>query len=87
VTRALLLELDAWTRGDREPPAVAVSRHRERRARAPRGRALSEGAVVPVHDLHAPSVAHGLRARVQHDACDHIEPPQTASRIGCSSRR
>ena len=43
VTRALLLELDAWTRGDREPPASQYP-------------AIAKGELVPLEDVHFPKV-------------------------------
>ena len=46
VTRALLLDLDAWTRNDDEPPPSQYPDDVERGARGVRGRALPQGAVV-----------------------------------------
>ncbi len=43
VTRALLLELDAWTRGDRQPPASQYP-------------AVAKGELVPLEDVHFPKV-------------------------------
>jgi hypothetical protein len=43
VTRALLLELDAWTRGDREPPASQYP-------------AIAKGELVPLEAVHFPKV-------------------------------
>jgi Alpha/beta hydrolase domain len=43
VTRALLLDLDAWTRGDREPPASQYP-------------AIAKGELVPLEDVHFPKV-------------------------------
>ena len=43
VTRALLLELDAWTRSDREPPASQYP-------------AIAKGELVPLEDVHFPKV-------------------------------
>jgi Alpha/beta hydrolase domain len=43
VTRALLLELDAWTRGDREPPASQYP-------------AIAKGELVPLEDVRFPKV-------------------------------
>ena len=43
ITRALLLELDAWTRGDREPPASQYP-------------AIAKGELVPLEDVHFPKV-------------------------------
>jgi hypothetical protein len=43
VTRALLVELDAWTRGDREPPASQYP-------------AIAKGELVPLEDVHFPKV-------------------------------
>ena len=43
VTRALLLELDAWTRGDREPPPSQYP-------------AIAKGELVPLEDVHFPKV-------------------------------
>jgi len=43
VTRALLLELDAWTRGDREPPASQYP-------------TIAKGELVPLEDVHFPKV-------------------------------
>lgn len=43
VTRALLVELDAWTRGDREPPASQYP-------------TIAKGELVPLEDVHFPKV-------------------------------
>ena len=43
VTRALLVELDAWTRGDREPPSSQFP-------------VLAKGELVPLEDVHFPKV-------------------------------
>ena len=71
VTRALLLELDAWTRGDREPPASQYP-------------AIAKGELVPLEDVRFPKVPSfpfttymprvwrmDYGPRIQHDACDH----------------
>jgi len=43
VSRALLVELDAWTRGDREPPPSQYP-------------AIAKGELVPLEDVHFPQV-------------------------------
>ena len=43
VNRALLVELDAWTRGDREPPASQYP-------------TIAKGELVPLEDVHFPNV-------------------------------
>ena len=43
VTRALLIELDAWTRGDREPPSSQYP-------------AIAKGELVALEDVHFPNV-------------------------------
>jgi hypothetical protein len=43
VSRALLIELDAWTRGDREPPASQYP-------------AIAKGELVPLEEVHFPKV-------------------------------
>jgi hypothetical protein len=43
VTRALLIELDAWTRGDREPPASQYP-------------AIAKGELVPLEAVHFPKI-------------------------------
>jgi hypothetical protein len=43
VTRALLIELDAWTRGDREPPASQYP-------------AIAKGELVPLEEVHFPKI-------------------------------
>jgi hypothetical protein len=77
VTRALLLDLDAWTRGDREPPA----------SRYP---AIAKGELVPLEAVHFPKVPSfpfaSYMPRVWHMDYGRdynttrvitIEPPQT----------
>ena len=77
VTRALLLELDAWTRGDREPPASQYP-------------AIAKGELVPLEDVHFPKVPSfpftSYMPRVWHMDFGReynttrvitIEPPQT----------
>ena len=43
VTRALLIELDAWTRGDREPPASQYP-------------AIAKAELVPLEEVHFPKI-------------------------------
>ena len=87
VTRALLLDLDAWTRGD-ETASVAVSDDVERGAGAARGRALPQGAIVSIRDLHAACLADGLRPGVRGDARDLDRAAANRRAVSaCSCRR
>ena len=83
VSRALLLDLDAWTRNEQEPPASEYPSVSKRELVALPGRPLSRGAVVPVHDLHAAGVADGLRARL----CRHESDHNGAAEAGCAVPR
>ena len=90
VTRALLLDLDAWARNESEPPASQYPSIAKGELVPLEDVHFPEGAVVPVRDLYAASVADGLRARLRHDESDHERAAaagRAVSRAGASGER